>query len=232
MKSGMIIFAYTLVNQTKKSTFSVSVDEMEQDFDFSASLKLFDKNAIFNEIRYDHTFNVSESDSTAPESRLVSHNRRDPQRKLKNNENVLESPVTHIESTSKTVFKTLNGLNVPCVDAKIKTSFENMAVEIGLFDEIMIENGGRTMATLILQALGGNRRIKPGSNFDPPYVLILAGNSKTGAIALSGARHLLNHGCRVDCLIERDSSHVGFTSFILVIFPSEACIELPGSDFS
>lgn len=38
----------------KKSTFAVSVDDLDKDFDFSASLKLFDKNAIFNEIRYDH----------------------------------------------------------------------------------------------------------------------------------------------------------------------------------
>jgi hypothetical protein len=42
-------------SKNKKSTFSVSVEEMDKDFDFSASLKLFDKNAIFNEIRYDRT---------------------------------------------------------------------------------------------------------------------------------------------------------------------------------
>ena len=41
----------------KKSTFSVPIDEMDQDFDFTASLELFDKKAIFNEIRYDKIFN-------------------------------------------------------------------------------------------------------------------------------------------------------------------------------
>jgi hypothetical protein len=153
-------------------------------------------------------------------------------RKLKNNENVLDSPKQGVDQISKTVFNTLNGLNVPCVDAKIKSSFENMAVEIGLFEEIMIENGGRTMATLILQALGGNRRIKAGSNFDPPYVLILAGNSKIGAIALSGARHLLNHGCKVDCLIQRDSQYVSICKFSIVVFAAETCIELSGPYFS
>lgn len=176
---------------------------------------------------------VSESDSTAPESRLVSHNRRDPQRKLKNNENVLESnPIIEQLSSSKTLFTTLGGLNVPTVDVKAKTSIEDMAIEIGLFEEILIENGGRTMATLILQALGGNRRIKAGSNFDPPYVLILAGNHKTGAIALSGARHLLNHGCKVDCLIQRDSQYVIFIKVIIVVFSRKASIKLSGSYFS
>lgn len=44
-------------SKKKKSTFQVSVDEMDKDFDFTASLKLFDKNAIFNEIRYNNFIN-------------------------------------------------------------------------------------------------------------------------------------------------------------------------------
>ena len=37
----------------KRETFAIPMDDMDKDFDFSASLQLFDKNAIFNEIRYD-----------------------------------------------------------------------------------------------------------------------------------------------------------------------------------
>ena len=160
----------------------------------------------FGTIRY---LIVRESDSTAPESRLVSHNKRDPQRKLKNNENVLDSnPMNEFSLKSKTVFSTLGGMNVASIDSSKKSALENMAIEIGLFEEIMIENGGRSLATLILQAVGGNQRIKAGSNFDPPYILILVGDHKSGAISLAGARHLLNHGCRVDCLIPKDSQYV------------------------
>ena len=61
----------------------------------------------------------------------------------------------------------------------------------------MIENAGRTIAMLTLQALGGNRRIKPGNHNDKPLVVVLAGNNRMGAFALAAARHLANHDCHV-----------------------------------
>ena len=96
-----------------------------------------------------------ESDSTAPESRLVSHNKRDPQRKLKNNENVLDArPCYELVSNSSATFTTIGGLQVPVVDLETKLAIEKLALETGLSEDIMIENGGRTIATLTLQALG------------------------------------------------------------------------------
>ena len=61
----------------------------------------------------------------------------------------------------------------------------------------MLENGGRGAAMLVLQALGGGRRIKPGNHNDGPVVVVLAGNNQTGAYGLCAARHLANHECNV-----------------------------------
>ncbi|RKP22466.1 hypothetical protein SYNPS1DRAFT_25782 [Syncephalis pseudoplumigaleata] len=55
---------------------------IEEDFDFQQNLILFDKKKVFEEIR--------ETDNTAPEDRLVSHNRREGRsRNLLPTENVL-----------------------------------------------------------------------------------------------------------------------------------------------
>ncbi|KAI8920228.1 hypothetical protein DFJ77DRAFT_233956 [Powellomyces hirtus] len=98
----------------------------------------------------------------------------------------------------RAVCRTLGGVIVPTVSPTEMLEIERIAMsETGPSDEQMIENGGRGCAMMVLQALGGNRRIKPGNHNDNPYVVVLAGNNKTGAYGLAAARHLANHECNV-----------------------------------
>ncbi|KAL8946328.1 MAG: hypothetical protein Q9222_007257 [Ikaeria aurantiellina] len=67
--------------------------------------------------------------------------------------------------------------------------------ELGLSEDMLTENAARCIAQLALQVNNGDR------------VIILAGNTKTGARAIAAGRQLRNHGMRVLLLVlgsERD----------------------------
>ncbi|KAJ3023478.1 enhancer of mRNA decapping [Thoreauomyces humboldtii] len=99
---------------------------------------------------------------------------------------------------SRKVCRTLGGVTVPSVTPNEMLEIERIAeTETGPSAEQMIENGGRGCAMMVLQALGGNRRIKPGNHNDGPLVVVLVGNNKIGAFGLCAARHLANHECNV-----------------------------------
>lgn len=94
--------------------------------------------------------------------------------------------------------QTLSGVSCPTVTSLQMQEVERLsALEMGLSDEQMIENGGRGAAMMCLQALGGSRRIQPNNHNEAPIVVILVGNNRTGAYALCAGRHLSNHGCVV-----------------------------------
>ncbi len=50
---------------------------------------------------------------------------------------------------------------------------------------------------LVLQAIGGSRRLKPGNHNAPPLVVVLAGECRAGAYGIATARQLANHECQV-----------------------------------
>lgn len=91
-----------------------------------------------------------------------------------------------------------NGLRCPVVSPIQMIEAEMMAItEFGLSDEIIVENSGRTTASLALSFVDGALRISRGDAAGNPCVVILAGNHKSGARAICAARHLQNHGCKV-----------------------------------
>ncbi|KAF9348755.1 enhancer of mRNA decapping [Mortierella sp. NVP85] len=105
--------------------------------------------------------------------------------------------------------QTTTGIVCPTVTPLQMQEVERLsALEMGLSDEQMIENGGRGAAMMCLRALGGSRRIQPDNHNSAPLVVILAGNNRTGAYALCSARHLSNHGCVVLAFII-GSNHEG-----------------------
>ncbi|KAJ3309412.1 enhancer of mRNA decapping [Blyttiomyces sp. JEL0837] len=96
------------------------------------------------------------------------------------------------------VFVTATGVSVPSVTPMEMAEIERLAVaETGPNEEQMIENGGRCAAMLVLQALGGGRRIRPGNHNAAPTVVVMAGNNRTGAYGLCAARQLANHEVNV-----------------------------------
>lgn len=78
-------------------------------------------------------------------------------------------------------------------------NLENIAnSELGLTEDMMTENAARGIAEVALSALNpGGRRLTQGSAITLPYVVIYAGNNKSGIRAIAAGRHLRNHGATV-----------------------------------
>lgn len=76
---------------------------------------------------------------------------------------------------------------------------EQLAIsELGLSEEILTENAARAIAeTAIRLAELAEETTDPGKPTKFLNLVVLAGNNKSGARAIGGARHLLNHGARV-----------------------------------
>ncbi|KAK8076343.1 hypothetical protein PG994_003615 [Apiospora phragmitis] len=80
-------------------------------------------------------------------------------------------------------------------------NLENIAHnEIGLSEDLMAENAGRSVAEVALTALGDpaiKLRNATASPPNTPTIVVLAGNNKSGSRAISAARHLRNRGINV-----------------------------------
>ncbi|OBT48958.1 hypothetical protein VE00_00647 [Pseudogymnoascus sp. WSF 3629] len=80
-------------------------------------------------------------------------------------------------------------------------NLENIAnSELGLTEDMMTENAARGIAEVALSTLslgGGRHRTTQRKGNTLPYVVIYAGNSKSGIRAIAAGRHLRNHGATV-----------------------------------
>lgn len=76
---------------------------------------------------------------------------------------------------------------------------EQLAVsELGMTDDILTENASRAIAETAIQLTSsGDHTASAGKRNMSPTIVCLAGNTKSGARAVGGARHLLNHGAKV-----------------------------------
>ncbi|KAI4248010.1 MAG: hypothetical protein LQ352_006017, partial [Teloschistes flavicans] len=93
--------------------------------------------------------------------------------------------------TAKPSFQMVtSGALCPCVTPLQMLELEQLATtKLGLSDDMMVENSAQCIAQLSCKIATGDR------------VLILAGNTKTGARAIAAARQLRNHGMRVLLLV-------------------------------
>lgn len=75
--------------------------------------------------------------------------------------------------------------------------------ETGISEVQMIENGGRSVAQFVCQAIGGARRLasKNIRANGAPSVMVLVGNCLKGAFGLCAARHLSQRGVDVSVLV-------------------------------
>jgi NAD(P)H-hydrate epimerase len=93
------------------------------------------------------------------------------------------------------LFQTINGLPVPAVDAEQMQEVDRIAVaDFGLSLLQMMENAGRNLASYAITRLTG----KPN-----PTIAILAGSGGNGGGGICCARHLHNHGYRVNLVLSK-----------------------------
>jgi YjeF-related protein N-terminus/FDF domain len=217
-------------------TFEVDVahESFDEDFNFQDALNQFDKKAVFAEIK--------KLDSTAPEDLLVYHNLRDTniQPKIPYNINVLDldrnddnaspRPATRTRSKSNHVttecdcqFVSKDGTVISSVTVETMESIKSELSQKGPYLELMIENGARSAAMLVIQALGEKRF----TSTEKPHVIILVGNNMTGAYGLATGRHLINHDCLVTvCAAYEGDENTVTLSYLRLLLLSEGYIRI------
>ena len=132
---------------------------------------------------------------------------------LAQNGQILEQTQQHTK-----ILYSISGIPVPTLGLdELLDTVRIAATETGPNTDQMTENGGRTAAMLTLQALGGNRRIKPGNHNERPLVVVLVGNNRTGAFGLSAARHLANHDCQVLVWVLGKESELSSVRMCLIV---------------
>ena len=88
-----------------------------------------------------------------------------------------------------------SGSPCPCLSPLQMLELEQLAIsELDLSEDVLNENASRGIAETARQIVNTNVDHDPSSS---PLIVVLAGNTKTGARAIAGGRHLLNHGARV-----------------------------------
>ncbi|KAL9030545.1 MAG: hypothetical protein Q9196_001349 [Gyalolechia fulgens] len=118
-------------------------------------------------------------------ARYSSQERPGPRIKVKSSSS--RYPRSDISRSSSPRFQlATSGSCCPCVTPLQMLELEQLATsELGLSDDMMTENAARCIAQLACTATPGDR------------VVVLAGNTKSGARAIAAGRQLKNHGMRV-----------------------------------
>ena len=141
-------------------------------------------------------------DSSKARTRWTS---RGPSSKLQANRDISSSrdpTMTHLPAPaqSKPSFRIASSNQYcPCLTPLQMLELEHVASgEFAMTDELLTENASRSIAVTATKLLQSskelNDRIKGGFR---PVVVLLAGNTKSGARAVAGVRQLRNHGIRV-----------------------------------
>ena len=134
--------------------------------------------------------------------RLVDHNRRAPEPKYKNDENVLGNNVVteyrQIDTgeVMETEFVTDSGLVVPAISRELRDRLQAALERHGVGPGRQTELMGRAATELCLQLLGGQHRLAANNAHQLPLVVLLCGRSRAAGYALTAARHLAGHGVR------------------------------------
>lgn len=188
--------------------FNAPVDlaAFEQDFDFEKNLALFDKRAEFDAI--DAALSLRQTpchDPTAQQGRVGGHMVGTPP-SYRCDENILgggvgaDSSVCRIRVPGKHEmdYVTDTGQLVPSVSVQLRRQILESAVLCGYSAERQLEMLGRAASEMVLQLLGGCRRLNPGNSHQRPTVLVVCGGAHRQASQVVGCgRQLANHGVRV-----------------------------------
>lgn len=167
---------------------------VEEEFDFEKNLAMFDKQTVMAEID-------AELGNKPDIVRLVHCNKRQPEPKYRNDENVLAGVAAEYRQITTgeavgTEFITDLGLVVPAVSLQLRERLQAVIVNHGLGLERQAEVMGRAATELAIQLLGGQHRLNPSNLHQVPTAVFLCGTSQVGTLGLAAARHLSGHGVR------------------------------------
>lgn len=97
--------------------------------------------------------------------------------------------------------------NVPSVTVDQMREIDRLMVEdIGVSILMMMENASRNIAVLSRQILGGSLRDKK--------ITVLCGKGNNGGDGLGAARHLINFGAAVTCILSERRENLGENAYV------------------
>ncbi|KAJ8716927.1 hypothetical protein PYW08_005326 [Mythimna loreyi] len=185
---------YDKARRRNEACFGELADaELDNDFDFEGNLALFNKRALWEELRNAHKPDV------------VRH--ADDVGKFRHDENVLAAApaprraiVVPDELRADADYVTDDGLSVPGVQARLRARVWAALARRGLRGQAHTLLA-RAAADVALRLVGGGRRLDPRNAHQAPSVVALVGPHAAGAAGLQAARLLASHGARAAALL-------------------------------
>jgi len=184
--------------QQNEDCFGALTDEekqlVEEEFDFEKNLAMFDKPTVMAEID-------AELANKPDVIRLHTTNKRQPEPKYRNDENVLTGVAAEYRQITTGEegggeFLTDLGLVVPAVSLQLRERLQAVIQNHGLGLERQAEVMARAATELAIQLLGGQHRLNPSNMHQVPTAVFLCGTSLVGSLGLAAARHLSGHGVK------------------------------------
>lgn len=167
--------------------------ELDNDFDFEGNLALFNKRALWEELRHAHKPDVVRQ--------------ADDLGKFRHDENVLGAPPAPrpairvpADLHAGVDYVTDEGAVVPGAARALRAAVWAALARRGLRGQAHTLLA-RAAADVALRLVGGGRRLDPRNAHQRPTVVALAGPHAAGAAGLQAARLLASHGARAAALL-------------------------------
>ncbi|GBP67677.1 Enhancer of mRNA-decapping protein 3 [Eumeta japonica] len=180
-----------------EACFAVDEGVLEADFDFEKNLALFDKRALWEELRHSHKPDVVRQTECGAAGG-----------KLRHDENVLAGAPASLamhairladDARGPIDYVTDEGVVVPSVSGGTRRALWAALTRRGLADGALLLMA-RAAADLALRLVGGGRRLDPRNTHQLPCVVVLPGPHREGACGVMVARLLASHGVRTAVL--------------------------------
>ncbi|XP_075981612.1 enhancer of mRNA-decapping protein 3 [Anticarsia gemmatalis] len=185
---------YDKARRRNEACFGDAADPaLHDDFDFEGNLALFNKRALWEQIRNSHKPDV------------VRH--ADDVGKFRHDENVLgpapaprRALLLPPELRAPRDYVTDEGLAVPAAEPRLRARLWAALRRMRLLDSAHVLLA-RAAADVALRLVGGGRRLDPRNAHQTPTVVALVGPHAAGAAGLTAARLLASHGARAAALL-------------------------------
>lgn len=167
---------------------------LDDDFDFEGNLALFNKRALWEQIRNSHKPDVvRQADDVGKfrhDENIIGGAPAAPRRALRLPD-ALRGPCDYVTDT---------GLVLPAAAPRLRARLWAALQRAGLRGQAHTLLA-RAVADVALRLVGGGRRLDPRNAHQAPTVVALAGPHAAGGVALLAARLLASHGARAAALL-------------------------------
>ncbi|RKF61787.1 Enhancer of mRNA-decapping protein 3 [Erysiphe neolycopersici] len=201
-------------NRVRSSNFGKNLPSSMNIIDESKPIKSFSKTKSDNWI--ESPKDANETQKTSHKEADISRHARHVESKINNNRRPIDLRSSRKDSANCSLSSSRNysvsrvasnpgfytllcGYRCDPVSPLQMLNLENIATnELGLSEEVLTENAGRSIAEIAFSAFSNSRNLITRSNSTlNSTVVALVGNNKNGLRAVATARHIKNHGYNI-----------------------------------